>query len=111
MLITNLNYGGAQRVFYNLGLLLGQQHELTEAVFNFDDGHAFETGNEVLSLDVPGGGGMITKLGNLVRRVWRLAAIKRRLRPALTISHLEGADYINLLAGGGGKRLLCIHGS
>jgi len=111
MLIPNLGFGGAQRVFHDHSLLFAGRHEVTEVAFNLTEGHAFPTDNKILSLDVPGGGGPLAKLANLARRVRRLAAIKRDRRPALTISHLEGADYVNLLAGGGGKKLLCIHGS
>ena len=111
MLITNLTFGGAQRVYFDHSRLLGARHDVTEIVFNRADGHAFESGNPILSLDVVGGGSALNKLANVARRVRRLTALKRRLRPALTISHLEGADYVNLLARGPGKRLLVIHGS
>jgi glycosyltransferase involved in cell wall biosynthesis len=111
MLIPNLGMGGAQRVFHDHGVLLGETRDVVEAVFNHDDGHAFPTANRLISLDVTGGGGPLAKLAHFAQRVRRLAAIKRRLRPALTISHLEGADYVNVLSGGGGKTLLCIHGS
>ena len=111
MLITNLTFGGAQRVFYDHSRLLAGRHDVTEITFNLADGHAFSTGNEILSLDVPGGGGPLAKLAHFFERVRALAAIKRRLRPALTISHLEGADYINVLSRGPGKILLVVHGS
>ena len=111
MLITNLTFGGAQRVFYDQSRMLAAAYAVTEVVFNVADGHAFQTGNEVLSLDVRGGCGPVARLANFLRRLLRLGAIKRGLRPSLTISHLEGADYVNLLAPGGGKTLLCVHGS
>ena len=111
MLIPNLGFGGAQRVFHDHGELLGVYHDVTEAVFSMDDGHAFPTGNMVVSLDVDGGGGPLAKLRHFVQRAKRLAALKRARGPALTISHLEGADYVNLLARGPGRTLLCIHGS
>jgi glycosyltransferase involved in cell wall biosynthesis len=111
MLITNLTFGGAQRVFHDHSRLLGTAHDVTEAVFNAAEGYAFPTGNAVLSLDVPGGGGPLLKLAHFALRLSRLGSIRRRLQPAVTISHLEGADYVNLLAPGGGRTLLCIHGS
>ena len=111
MLITNLTFGGAQRVFYDHSRLLAERYDVTEIVFNLADGHAFSTGNEILSLDVPGGGGRLAKLAHAVDRVRALAAIKRGRRAALTISHLEGADYVNVLSRGPGKTLLVIHGS
>ena len=111
MLITNLTFGGAQRVFFDHSQLLAREHDVTEITFNLADGHAFSTGNEILSLDVPGGGGPLAKLAHFFERVRALAAIKRRLRPALTISHLEGAHYVNLLSRMGDKKILVIHGS
>lgn len=111
MLITNLTFGGAQRVFYDHSQLLAERHDVTEIVFNLADGHAFSTGNELLSLDVPGGGGPFAKLAHVAQRVRALTAIKRSRRAALTISHLEGADYVNVLSRGPGKTLLVIHGS
>ena len=111
MLITNLTFGGAQRVFHDHNQLLSTRFDVRDAVFNLADGQAFETEQPVIDLGVEGGGSWLNRIGNFARRVRRLSAIKRSLRPALTISHLEGADYVNILAGGGGKRLLCVHGS
>ena len=54
MLIPNLGFGGAQRVFHDHSLLLAGRHEVTEVAFNLTEGHAFPTGNKILSLDVPG---------------------------------------------------------
>ena len=44
MLIPNLGFGGAQRVFHDHSLLLATRHNVTEAVFNLDEGHAFPSG-------------------------------------------------------------------
>lgn len=111
MLIPNLGFGGAQRVFHDHSRLLAERFDVTDVAFNLDHGHAFPSGNAVASLDVPGGGGIVAKLRHFGQRVRRLSALKRRIAPALTISHLEGADYINILAQGPGRRLLVIHGS
>lgn len=111
MLIPNMGFGGAQRVFHDHGRLLASRDAVIEVVFNRDQGHAYPSDNELLSLDVPGGGGALAKLVHFVQRIRRLAALKRHHRPALTISHLEGADYVNVLARGPGKTLLVVHGS
>jgi len=111
MLIPNLGFGGAQRVFHDHSRLLASQFDVTDVAFNLEHGHAFPSGNPVVNLGVPGGGGAIAKIRHFGRRIRRLAALKRRTRPALTISHLEGADYVNVLASGPGKTLLVIHGS
>ena len=111
MLIPNLGFGGAQRVFHDHSRLLAERFDVTDVAFNLDHGHAFPSGNPVASLEVPGGGGAVAKLRHFGQRIGRLAALKRRMATALTISHLEGADYVNVLARGPGKTLLVIHGS
>ena len=111
MLIPNLGFGGAQRVFHDHSRLLADKFDVTDVVFNLDHGHAFKSGNAVASLDVPGGGGAVAKLRHFSQRIRRLAALKCRMAPALTVSHLEGADYVNVLARSDGKTLLVIHGS
>ena len=111
MFITNLGLGGAQRVFQDLSVALRDHCAVHEAVFNFHDGHDFPTGADVISLDVPGGPGLFNKLRNFRSRVVRLRSIKKELRPELCISHLEGADYVNVLIRVSERIILCVHGS
>jgi glycosyltransferase involved in cell wall biosynthesis len=111
LLIPNLNLGGAQRVFQQHSIALAEHYEVREAVFSLAHGHTYPSGNPVVELGVGGGGGMLTKLRNFWRRVTRLRALKQSFRPDIVISHLEGADFVSLLAGGPGRRVLCIHGS
>lgn len=111
LLIPNLGLGGAQRVFHDHSVELAKYYTVTEAVFNLEGGDVYPSGNPVVSLDVNGGGGSLDKLKNFRRRINRLRQLRERLRPAVVISHLEGADYVNLLSGGPGKVILCVHGS
>ncbi|HMG93394.1 MAG TPA: glycosyltransferase [Chryseolinea sp.] len=111
MLIPNLNFGGAQRVFYNLSLELSKQYKVVECVFNFDAGHAFVSGNEVLSLDVAGGRNIFSKIWLFVRRCRKLREIKKRIGADICISHLEGADLVNVLSKGKDKTIAWVHGS
>lgn len=111
LLIPNLGLGGAQRVFHDHSVELAKHYAITEAVFNLEGGDLYPSGNPVVSLDVSGGGGTLAKLQNFRRRLSRLRQLRERLRPAVVISHLEGADYVNLLSGGPGKTILCVHGS
>ena len=111
MVITNLTFGGAQRVFEDHRRLLSQTCDVTEAVFNLADGHAFPGSAPVVDLGVGGGGSVFAKMINFARRVRRLREVKRRLVPAVCISHLEGADYVNVLSRHREKIVLCVHGS
>ncbi|ALD21551.1 glycosyltransferase [Hymenobacter sp. DG25A] len=111
LLIPNLGLGGAQRVFHDHSVELAKHYHVTEAVFNLEGGNMYPSGNEMLSLDVAGGGSPVEKLLNFGRRIGRLRALKLRLRAKVCVSHLEGADYVNLLSKGSEKVVLCIHGS
>ena len=108
LLIPNLDYGGAQRVFHDHGRLLAERHRVAEVVFNLEHGHAYPSGNRVISLDVPGGGGTLTKLRNFRRRIAGLRQVKTESGARLCISHMTGADYVNLLSPGQEKTVLVV---
>ncbi|UYZ57441.1 glycosyltransferase [Hymenobacter latericus] len=111
LLIPNLGLGGAQRVFHDHSVELAKHYDVTEAVFNLEGGNLFPSNNSVESLEVAGGGSALDKVRNFVARITRLRNLKQRLRTDICISHLEGADYVNLLSKGSEKVILCIHGS
>lgn len=111
LLIPNLGLGGAQRVFHDHSVELARKHQVTEVVFNFDEGNMYPSTNKLVSLDVAGGGGTLDKLRNFGRRITRLRKLKAESKAAVCISHLEGADYVNLLSKGSEKVILCVHGS
>lgn len=92
--------------------LLKTEAEVTECVFNdWDEQRMYDTGVPYRSLEVSGGGDILSRVKNFLLRVKRFRQLKRALRPEITISHLEGADYISLLSGGKDKKIIVIHGS
>jgi glycosyltransferase involved in cell wall biosynthesis len=111
MIIPNRGLGGAQRAFHDHGVALREYYDVTEVIFNEDEPDLYPSGNPVRSLGVPGGGGILAKIQNFYQRVERLRALKRELSCDVAISHLEGADYINLLSKGREKIILLIQGS
>ncbi|MGI4873440.1 MAG: glycosyltransferase [Janthinobacterium lividum] len=111
MIIPNRGLGGAQRAFHDHGVALREYYEVTEVIFNEDDPDLYPSGNPVRSLGVAGGGSPVAKLRNFYERVARLRALKRELNCDVAISHLEGADYVNLLSKGREKVILLIQGS
>lgn len=111
MIVPNLNYGGAQRVFYNLSMEFSKTYRVVECVFNLDNGYDFKTGQEIISLDVSGGTTILSKLHKFYLRCKRLRKLKKQLRPIACISHLEGADYVNILSRADEKIICCLHGS
>jgi len=111
LLIPNLDFGGAQRVFYNLSVELSKHYTVVECVFNLDTGHAFKSGNEVISLNIDAGNNVLQKMYNFFLRCKRLRAVKKKINASVCISHLEGADYVNILSRRNEKVICCIHGS
>jgi glycosyltransferase involved in cell wall biosynthesis len=111
LLIPNLGRGGAQRVFHQHRQFLSQHFNVTACVFNFDGAFPEEQNESILSLDVPAGRNIIEKTSYFFQRVRRLKKIKRDYNVDLTISHLEGADYVNILSQQKDKLVLWIHGT
>mgnify|MGYP003577282255 CR=1 FL=1 len=83
ILITNLSFGGAQRVFFEQSRLLAKEHEVVECVFNLADGHAFPSGNKIVSLNVPAGINVLDKIWRFFQRVTRLRKLKKELKTVL----------------------------
>lgn len=111
MVIPNLGLGGAQRAFHDHSVELTKYYDVTEAVFDLDLENLYPSGNPLESLQVAGGGGPLRKATNFFRRVGQLRRLKQRLGTDICISHLEGADYVNLLSKGREKVILLIQGS
>lgn len=110
LLVTELKMGGAARVVRDMAEMLGERFAVHEAVFNREDGVDFP-GSAPISLDVPGGGSPVAKLRNLARRIQRVRELKRRLSIDVSISHLEGAHWVDVLSTGRAKTITCVHGS
>jgi glycosyltransferase involved in cell wall biosynthesis len=111
LLITNLGLGGAQRVFADHAHLLAHPYKLTECVFNLDQAGDYLPSGDLVELAVPGGGGTFTRIRHFWERCQRLQQLKRTRQIEVAISHLEGADYVNVLSRAGERQILCIHGS
>ncbi|ALI99764.1 glycosyltransferase [Rufibacter tibetensis] len=111
LLIPNLGYGGAQRVFHDHSTELSKKYKVYDCVFNKDDGVAYPTSNELIDMQVPGGGNIFLKIYYFWLRIHRLKKIKKHYKIDVCISHLEGADYVNVLSKVGEKNVICVHGS
>jgi glycosyltransferase involved in cell wall biosynthesis len=111
IVIPNLGLGGAQRAFHDHSVELQKRYDVTEAVFNLDEPNIYPSGNPLENMEVAGGGSALDKVFNLMKRISRLRALKSKLHADVCISHLEGADYVNLLSKGKEKVILLIQGS
>ncbi|MBL6446869.1 glycosyltransferase [Fulvivirga sp. 29W222] len=111
LLITNLDYGGAQRSFSKLSYELDDRYELYVSVFNTYDGIAFPMKGTLIDLDIPGSSHVPGKIYNFFKRIVKLRTVKKKLGIDICISFLEGADYVNVLSGIGERKILSIRGS
>jgi glycosyltransferase involved in cell wall biosynthesis len=111
IIIPNRGMGGAQRAFHDHSVELSKYYNVTEVIFNEDEADMYPSGNPVRSLNVPGGGSPLAKVQNFWLRVQRLRELKKELKCDVSVSHLEGADYINLLSKGREKAIVLIQGS
>lgn len=111
MIIPNLDFGGAQKSFASLSMLLSPYCELLLVVFNKDKIAPLHFGAKLEDLQVSGAATHLGKISSFIRRVRRLKEIKKRFDPDISISFLEGADYVNLLSKRKEEIWFYIHGS
>ncbi|MEK6782647.1 MAG: glycosyltransferase [Bacteroidota bacterium] len=111
LIIPELSMGGAQRSISSLSLELAKMHQVWLVIFNKNNDIAYSYGGELLSLDVVAGRNWFHKLNSFVLRVIRLRKLKKKLNIDVSISFLEGADYINILSRLTDKTVLSVRGS
>jgi len=111
MVIPNLGTGGAQNVFLDQYRFYSKHFKTIGVVFNWDGALPEDKELGIISLDVTGGGNWFTKSNNFVKRIRKLRAIKKANNVTHSISHLEGADYVNILSGKNEKIFCCIQGT
>lgn len=111
MLIPDYGFGGAQRVFSLMANMLASDYKIIKVVFNNDLEEVYPSNGENLSLDVKAGKNIILKTVQFIKRCWKLHQLRNQYAVDYSISHLEGANFVNILSFGKGKTILCVHGS
>jgi glycosyltransferase involved in cell wall biosynthesis len=111
MIAPDLGYGGAEKSFSRWAEAFATIHDVTCVVFNDYSGGSNAYLTNFVSLDVPPGKNIFSKLWNSWLRIKRLRALKKKLRVDVSISFLEGADYVNVLSRQSEKVVLSIRGS
>lgn len=112
LLITNLGKGGAQRVFHDHALAFSSTHDVEEAVF--DNGHdhrIYDTGLPLHDLQRNDWLSKLGPLGRLFSRVITLRRLVDERRFDVVVSHLDGANWVNVLSGTSAKKIAVVHGS
>lgn len=111
LVIPNLGRGGAQQVFRQQFESLARNFNVYGCVFNWDGTTPEEWPSNITSLNVKAGRNFIEKFCLFIKRIYRLRKLKSKLTIEIAISHLEGADYVNILSSRTEKIILWIHGT
>ena len=111
LIIPNLSQGGAQNVFRQHYEYLSKKYILHGCVFNWEGTSNDLWPSSITSLNVTAGRNLFEKTICFAKRVARLRRLKKKLNVDVSISHLEGADYVNILSRRLDKVILWIHGT
>jgi glycosyltransferase involved in cell wall biosynthesis len=111
MIIPELSIGGAQRSFAQLGHDLALRHEVHVVVFNKSHSFGYEIPGQLHSLEISSGKNSFDKIVKFIARIRSLKRLKKSLKPDVSISFLEGADYINILSAVDDRVIISIRGS
>lgn len=99
LLIDTMNSGGAQRVVSHLTKILQNEYD-THLVLSEDTYHEYVCSGKQYSLDVPAeSGGILKKLGLLLKRRKALKRFIKEHKIQCVISFLDSPNFVNLLAG------------
>ena len=101
LLTTDFGYGGAERSFAKLSHQLAQHHKVSCVFFNDREQQVYPVAGDVHFLDSDTTSSL--SFFRFLSRSRQLSKLKRQLNTHVTISFLEGADYVSLMAGGGIK--------
>jgi glycosyltransferase involved in cell wall biosynthesis len=111
LVIPNLGQGGAQRVFHQQLNYYSKHFEVIGCVFNWEGALGEDKIPTIYSLGVPGGDNIAQKIYYFFIRIWRLRKLKQAHRVDVAISHLEGADYVNILSAAASRVYCWVHGT
>jgi glycosyltransferase involved in cell wall biosynthesis len=109
LVIPDYGIGGAQRVFSDQSKFLSSHFDVSLCTFNSESVDMYGSVGTKIDLNVKAGKNVFTKAYFFLLRIIRLRKIKSDFD--FCISHLEGADYINILSRRKEKVICCIHGT
>jgi glycosyltransferase involved in cell wall biosynthesis len=111
LIIPNLGRGGAQQVFKTQLDYYSKRFTTIGCVFNWEDSFEEDRKLNIVSLDIPAGKNILSKLYFFWKRISSVNKLKKKFQVTISISHLEGADYVNILSRENDKIITWIHGT
>lgn len=112
LMTTNLGKGGAQRVFHDHAKAFSQFSIVEEAIFDLEqDDRIYNSGLPLHGLKQQD---WISNLGAIGRLLSRSLALRRLVATRkydLVISHMDGANWVNVLSFSQARKILVVHGT
>jgi len=97
VVIPSLHRGGAERVVSLLTQEWCKSHEVLLSVFDASR-PAYSYGGKLVDLSISAQAGVVRKMANALRRIFRLSGAMRRERPDRIISFMESANFPAIFA-------------
>lgn len=110
MIIPNLDFGGAQVSFFKLASDLSKSNNIFITAFNSKE-NAYDFDFKFIDLNIPQSNIVLFKIINFVKRIYKVRKVKKGFDIHISISFLEGADYVNILSRKNDKTIISIRGS
>lgn len=107
IIITKLNGGGAERCASNLSIELSKEYNVKLIVFDSTN-LTYPYGGELVDLNIRNSKGLFVKIINVIRRVLKVRAIKKKYRIDCSISLLDGPNLVNVLSSCGEKTIVSV---
>ena len=111
MIIPNLNFGGAQNSFSKLNYELNEHVNIFSVVFNTHEEVSVPLMGELIDLEIKAGKNWLLKAYYLLKRIYKVKSLKKKLNIDTSISFLEGANYVNILSKVDERVIISIRGS
>lgn len=112
MLITNLGKGGAQRVFYDHATAFSKFATINEVVYNLShDSRVYDSGLPIKELKISKFWSILGPFGRLIGRSIALNYLVKNGDFDLVISHMDGANWVNVLSFSIAAKILVVHGT
>lgn len=109
LIVPTLRLGGQERVAVNTAAIMKKSYDTYMVIFD-NAGAVYDAPCDLIDLDLPAVKGKFAKIANVLKRAAKLRKIKKRLNADFCYSFGNSANYVNLLAGGEGKRILSFRG-
>lgn len=98
IIVPNLRGGGAERVVSNLSLYLSDKKYNKYIILYSAEKIEYPYRGNLIDLNIKAINNSFVKIFNLIRRIYKLKRIKRKLHIQISISFLESANIVNIFS-------------